>query len=137
MKSLLLVDDDLAVLKSLDKLFRKTGYEVICCTDGRQALAWVKKRGFDLVVIDIRMSDLDGVETVRAIKEARKACCQPDIPVVFITGYSDVVAVDKAKTFGDVVLKPFDLEDLLSRVKQQAAKSKSPRDEQTGIQDNP
>jgi CheY-like chemotaxis protein len=83
------------------------------------------------------MPDLDGVETVRAIKEARKACCQPDIPVVFITGYSDVVAVDKAKTFGEVVLKPFDLEDLLSRVKQQAAKSKSPRDEQTGIQDNP
>ena len=68
------------------------------------------------------MPDLDGVETIQKIKEIRNNQSKPDIPVVFITGFSDVVAIDRAKQYGEVILKPFDLEELLGRVKQQAAK---------------
>ncbi|MFA4842657.1 MAG: response regulator [Candidatus Omnitrophota bacterium] len=136
MLSLLVVDDDVAVLKSLEKLFKKEGYEVICAWSGTQALAWVAKRDFNLVIIDIRMPDLDGVETVKRIKEICRDKARPDIPVLFITGFSDVVAVDKARQFGEVLLKPFDLGDFLSRVKQQAAKY-IPPNAQTRDQDNP
>lgn len=121
-KTILAIDDDLAVLKSLEKIFKKEGYEVVCASSGKEALDWVTKKDFDLVIVDIRMPDLDGIETVGRIKEIRHKENKPHIPVVFITGYSDVVAIDKAKKYGEVVLKPFDLEEFLSRVKQQTAK---------------
>ena len=121
-KRILVVDDDLSVLKSLEKLFKKQGYEVTSVSSGKLALECVEKLDFDLIIIDIRMPDLDGVETIKRIKEIRKSKSKPDIPVVFITGYSDVVAIDKAKEYGEVILKPFDLEELLSRIKQQSEK---------------
>lgn len=121
-KSILVIDDDPSVLKSLERLFKKEGYEVSCASSGREALEWTAKQDFDLVIVDIRMPDIDGVETTRKIKEIRSNQSKPDIPVVFITGYSDIVAIDRAKQYGEVVLKPFDLEDFLNRVKQQSAK---------------
>jgi CheY-like chemotaxis protein len=116
-KRILVVDDDLSVLKSLEKLFKKQGYEVTSVSSGKLALECVEKVDFDLIIIDIRMPDLDGVETIKRIKEIRKSKSKQDIPVVFITGYSDVVAIDKAKQYGEVILKPFDLEELLSRIR--------------------
>jgi len=121
-KTILVIDDDLTVLKSLERLFKKEGYEIACVSSGKAALELIENRDFDLVVADIRMPDLDGVETVRMIKEMRAKQSKPNIPVVFITGYSDMVAIDKAKQYGEVVLKPFDLEEFLNRVKQQSAK---------------
>lgn len=121
-KKILVVDDDPSVLKSLEKLFKKEGYDVTCVSSGKQALDCIERRDFDLVIVDIRMPDLDGVETVRNIKEIRTNQSKPDIPVLFITGFSDVVAIDKAKQYGEVVLKPFDLGEFLIRVKQQSTK---------------
>jgi len=121
-KTILIVDDDISVLKSLEKLFKKEDYEVVCVSSGKEALEWIEKRDFDLVIIDIRMPDLDGIETTKKIKEIRRNKSKPDIPVVFITGYSDVVAIEKAKQYGEVVLKPFDLDEFLSRIKQQCTK---------------
>mgnify|MGYP001607326252 CR=1 FL=1 len=121
-KAILIVDDDLAVLRSLEKLFKKEGYEVTCVSSGKEALARVERFDFDLVIIDIRMPELDGIETVKSIKEIQKNKFKPDIPVIFITGYTDIDANEIAKKLGDVVLKPFDLEDLLNRVRQQSTK---------------
>jgi len=121
-KNILVIDDDRQVLISLERLFKKEGYEVICASSGKEALEWIEKRDFGLVIVDIRMPDLDGIETVRKIKEIRSNKSKPAIPVVFITGYSDVVAIDKAKQYGEVVLKPFDLVEFLNCVKQQSAK---------------
>jgi 3-oxoacyl-[acyl-carrier-protein] synthase II len=121
-KSILVIDDDPSVLKSLERLFKKEGYEVTCVSNGKEALEWIEKRDFDLVIADIRMPDLDGVETTKRIKEIRRNQSKPDIPVVFITGFSDVIAIDRAKQYGEVVLKPFDLEEFLNRVKQQSTK---------------
>jgi 3-oxoacyl-[acyl-carrier-protein] synthase II len=121
-KSILVIDDDPSILKSLERLFKKEGYEVICASSGKEALEWIEKKDFNSVIVDIRMPDLDGIETVRKIKEIRHNQSKLDIPVMFITGYSDVVAIDKAKQYGQVLLKPFDLEEFLNRVKQQSAK---------------
>ena len=123
-KSILLVDDDLQVLKSLEKLFKKEGHVTTCASSGKEALEWVEKKDFDLIVVDIRMPDLDGVDTVKKIREARTNKNQPDIPVVFLTGYSDMVAIDRAKQYGEVILKPFNLDEFLSHVKQEIAKGR-------------
>ena len=122
-KVILLIDDDLQVLKSLGRLLNKEGHETICACSGREALAWVEKKDFDLVLVDIRMPDLDGVDTVKRIKEITKNRNKPDMPVVFLTGFSDVVAIDRAKQYGEVILKPFDMDEFLSHVKREMAKS--------------
>lgn len=121
-KNILVIDDDISVLKSLEKLFKKEGYEVTSVLSGKEALECIEKKDFDLVIVDIRMPDLDGIETTKKIKEIRKSKSKIDIPVVFITGYSDVVAIDKARQYGEVVLKPFDLEEFLNRIRQQTTK---------------
>jgi 3-oxoacyl-[acyl-carrier-protein] synthase II len=121
-KYILVVDDDRQVLQSLERLFKKEGYNVVCASSGKEALEKVERGDFDLVIIDIKMPDLDGVETVNKIKEIKKNQSKPSIPVIFITGYADIDPVERAKQLGDVVLKPFDLEDLLSRVKHQSTK---------------
>jgi len=118
-KAILIIDDDLQVLKSLEKLLKKEGYDTTCAGSGKEALEWVERKDFDLVVVDIRMPDLDGVETTKKIKEIRKNKNKPDIPVVFLTGYSDMVAIDSAKQYGEVILKPFNLDEFLSHVRQE------------------
>lgn len=121
-KKILVVDDDRLVLNSLEKLFRKEGFEVFTAQSGHEALERIEDLDFDLIIIDIRMPELDGVETVKRIKEIRKEKDKPDIPVVFITGYADLAANAQADRLGEVVLKPFNLEDLLNRVKEQSGK---------------
>jgi 3-oxoacyl-[acyl-carrier-protein] synthase II len=121
-KNILVIDDDSQVLISLEHLFQKSGYSVATAKGGKEALQLIADRDFDLVVIDIRMPELDGVETVNKIKECRRNQNKVDIPIIFITGYADVDANAKAEELGEVVLKPFDLEDLLNRVKQQTVK---------------
>jgi len=115
----LIIDDDLAVLKSLERLFQKEGYKVSCAKGGNEAIEKAGVENFDLVIVDIRMPDLDGVETSRKIKEITKVKFGYDTPVLFITGFSDVVAIERAKEYGEVVLKPFDVENFLNRVKKE------------------
>jgi 3-oxoacyl-[acyl-carrier-protein] synthase II len=121
-KKILVIDDDLQVLNSLKKLFNKEGYTVGTASSGAEALEKIDKTDFDLVIIDIRMPDLDGIETVTKIKEIRKRQAKSNIPVIFITGYADIDAHKTAKEFGDLILKPFDIEELLNRVKDYSAK---------------
>ena len=121
-KSILVIDDDPLVLKSLQKLFKKEGCEVATAQSGRDALAMVEKADFDLVIADIRMPELDGIETVRKIKEIRKRNERPEIPVIFITGYSDIEAHATAKELGELILKPFDLEEFLQFVQDYSTK---------------
>lgn len=121
-KRILVVDDDRLVLNSLEKLFRKEGLDVFTAQSGHEALKRIEDLDFDLVIIDIRMPDIDGIETVKRIKEIRKEKDKPDIPVVFITGYADLAANAQAEQLGEVILKPFDLENLLNRVKEQIGK---------------
>ena len=121
-KNILVIDDDVLVLNSLEKLFKKEGYAVIAASSGKEALEKIEESDFDLVIVDIRMPELDGIEAVRNIKRIRKTKNKPDIPVIFITGYADIEANERAKKIGEVVLKPFDLEEFLACVKQQSTK---------------
>jgi 3-oxoacyl-[acyl-carrier-protein] synthase II len=121
-KRILVVDDDSLVLSSLNKLFFKEGYEVSLAQTGEEALNIIDQAEFDLIIIDIRMAELNGVETVKKIKEIRKSKGKVEIPVIFITGYADLASLVEAPQLGEVVMKPFDLDEFLNRVKQQTSK---------------
>ena len=119
-EKILIVDDDPLVLKTVSRLLSSRGYQASTAQSGRKAIQMVAKHDFDLVLSDIRMPELDGVETVQIIKEHYdhhgKTCA-----FLFITGYSDDKRTEAAANSGrgKVLLKPFEAEDLLENVKLQ------------------
>lgn len=121
-KKILIIDDDIMVLKSLKKLFNKEGFIVCLAQSCKESLELIKKDRFDLIIADIRMPEIDGVETVKLIRDQCKNDNKAEIPVMFITGYSDIEAHEKAKGIGEVVLKPFDLEKFINFVKDYTCK---------------
>jgi DNA-binding NtrC family response regulator len=103
----LIVDDDKNVRDFLKLFLKKKGFQnVETVQNGQEALAIVEKEDINLVLLDVRMPGLDGIEVLRAIKKIRK-----DIPVVMITAYPDEEKVKEAMKEGayDYIIKPFDL----------------------------
>jgi len=116
-KKILVIDDDRLVLNTLRKLFSKEAYDVVTAQNGKEALEIIKKADFDLVIADIKMAGMDGVETATAIKKYFNERNKPEIPVVFITGYADIADQKHAQNLGEVLIKPFDNKELLENVK--------------------
>lgn len=112
-KNILIIDDDGLVTKSLCDLLNKKGFQTDALDNGLDAIDKIKDTHIDLIVVDIRMPEIDGVQTVKRIKEILRAKHRPDIPVVFITGYSDSQANLEAKELGRVMFKPFDNQEFL------------------------
>ena len=119
MAKILLIDDEDLVVKSLEKLLRKEGYEVISVRNGLEAIDKVKETDFDLIITDIRMPQLNGIETLVRIRDVSKQMGRTQIPELCITGYADEEINKKAEQIGvaDYLYKPFDLRDFLSCVK--------------------
>jgi two-component system KDP operon response regulator KdpE len=110
---ILLVDDEVVIQRALAPLLRSHGYEVEVVGSGRDALAAVAARSPDLIVLDLGLPDLDGVEVCRRIRLESKA------PIVVLSargGEADKVA---ALDIGadDYVTKPFGSEELLARIR--------------------
>jgi len=116
-RSILVIDDDKMVTYSLANLLTKEGYSTATSHDGLDALDKVIQEGdFDLIVCDIRLPGINGYETVKKIKDHLKANSKPDIPVIFITGFTDKDVHLKAQELGKVFLKPFDNKELLKDI---------------------
>ncbi len=107
--TILVVDDDTSHCTILQALLRGWGYEVSLAHNGRQALEQVRERVFDLVLCDIRMAEMDGIETLKEIK-----AYNPSIPVLIMTAYSSVgTAVEALKSGAlDYLVKPLDFDSL-------------------------
>lgn len=116
-KKILVVDDDRLVLNTLRKLFSKESYDVVTVQSGKEALEKIKKADFDLIVSDIKMAGIDGVETATAIKRYFNEKGKPEIPIVFITGYADIAEQKHAQNLGEVLIKPFDNKELLENIR--------------------
>ncbi|OGX23605.1 MAG: hypothetical protein A3J51_06710 [Omnitrophica WOR_2 bacterium RIFCSPHIGHO2_02_FULL_45_21] len=112
-KNILVIDDDGMVSKSLCGLLNKSGFSAEALENGFDAIDRIKDTHIDLIVVDIRMPEIGGVETVKRIKEILKAKHKPDIPVIFITGYTDSKINLEAKELGEVIFKPFDNQEFL------------------------
>lgn len=107
----LIVDDEPDMLKLLSMIIReKTPYEVITTNNPVEAFELVKKGGFDLVIADLKMPGLDGIELLDAVKKV-----DPDIPVIIITAYATVESATEAIQKGgfDFITKPFRKEQIL------------------------
>lgn len=93
MGKILIVDDEQSIIDSLSLILEHEGYEVEGCNDGYAAIDKVNRNGFDLVLLDIKMPKLDGIETLERIKEINS-----DIVVVMISGHGTIeTAVEATK----------------------------------------
>lgn len=115
-KNILVIDDDGLVAKSLCSALEISGYSSDSSQNGFDAIDKVKDTHIDLIIADIRMPDIDGIQTVKKIKEALKARNRVDIPVIFITGYADPEKNRQAQEIGEVLLKPIDMNVLLEKL---------------------
>jgi len=119
-KDILVIDDEELIVKSLRKLLEKNGFTVLIAKNGQDALAMTEEENFDLIIADIRMPGMNGVETIRCINEAQKNSDNKEIPVIFITGYADEEIKRKAKALKPIayIYKPFDIQELVNKVRE-------------------
>ena len=115
-KRILMVDDEELLTKTFTRLLEKNAYEVYSIKNGHDAATMVEEESFDLIICDIRMPGLNGVETIRRINEILEKKDQRPLPVVFITGYADQKLELEAKKLHPIAYlhKPFDSSELLS-----------------------
>jgi len=124
--NLLLIDDDPEVLQVLGAILAKEGYGLDSVTQGGAGLRAAKDGLPDLILLDIRLSDLDGIEVCRRLKADKRTS---DIPVIFISGLKAVE--DKIRGFEaggvDYIAKPFGVQEVLARVATHLTISRSQR----------
>jgi two-component system response regulator HydG len=110
---LLVVDDDQAILTLVGAIAQQEGFEVSTTTDSSEALQHLRRRPADLVLLDLRMPGVSGLETLRAIRAGSPRCC-----VVLMSGYATIDSAVEAVKLGaaDYLTKPFDLQRLRRRL---------------------
>lgn len=117
-KNILIVDDIPANLKVLSKILIQKGYEIQTVNSGQMALEAVQNMLPDIILLDIKMPEIDGYEVCRQLKAEQKTC---EIPIIFLSASDD--AIDKVQAFevggSDYISKPFQLEEILVRIKNQ------------------
>ena len=122
---LLIVDDEHHVRESLSHWFTEDGYEVVAADSAKEALTLLGRRTFDVVVTDIKMPGMDGLELQRRILEK-----DPELAIIVITAYASVATAVQALKEGayDYLAKPFDPEEL-TRVVEKAVEKRRLRRE--------
>jgi two-component system, NtrC family, response regulator HydG len=110
MKSkILIVDDDPSLRRMLEAVLTSDGYEVAEADDGSKAVAAVKGQFFDLILMDVRMAGMSGIEALKQIKKL-----SPGIPIIIMTAYASVDTAREALKSGaiDYLTKPMDIDEL-------------------------
>ncbi|MEE9524348.1 MAG: response regulator, partial [Thermodesulfovibrionales bacterium] len=107
--SILVVDDDETALDVTVSLLEETGYSVIPCSDGIEAINKIKEENVDVVLSDIRMPNISGIDLLKKINDYNS-----DVPVILMTGYADLdIAIEAIKRGAyDFITKPYQLESL-------------------------
>jgi two-component system cell cycle response regulator len=113
---ILVVDDLPSNLKVLRGLLKKSGYQLIFASSGRQCLDSIQKNRPDLILLDLMMPEMDGIEVCRRLKESPLTA---EIPVIFLTASNEIDHLMQAFDLGavDYITKPFRSSELLARIK--------------------
>ncbi len=118
MTKVLVIDDDRDMCLLLKKFLERNNYEVIDFTNGKKALAWYEENKPDIVLCDLRLEDISGLEILKKMKSSN-----PDLPFLIITGYSDVKSAVDIMRHGayDYITKPLFPDEILTTIKQALA----------------
>ncbi|MDD4953280.1 MAG: response regulator [Candidatus Omnitrophica bacterium] len=118
-KNILVIDDEGLVTKSLRKLLTKEGYNAVIASGASEAMEKLKAFSFDLIISDIRMPEIDGIETIQRLRQLQKDAGRQPIPEIIITGHADQEKYKEALKLGvsDYIFKPFDTQQFLEAIK--------------------
>ncbi len=118
---ILAVDDNIINLATIEQEL-KSKYEVITVNSGVRAIRFLSKERPDLILLDIQMANMDGLETLRKIRELKDGA---KIPVIMLTGKKDRETVIEGTKLGiaDYVVKPFNAQDLHERIERALKKA--------------
>jgi len=106
---ILIVDDERSILDTLEMFFQQKGFEVLTSQNAKSSLALVRQHSPEIVILDIRLPDLNGLEVLRRIKAMKK-----DLSVIMMTAYHDMNTTIQAMRLGafDYIHKPIDINEL-------------------------
>jgi two-component system response regulator AtoC len=112
---ILVIDDEEIVRISCGKCLAPEGYDVDAAANGAEGLRLTRENDYDLILTDLKMPDMDGLEFLMTIKKTR-----PETKVIMITGYSTVEHAEEASRLGayDYIEKPFTPDTLIAAVKE-------------------
>src|SRR4030042_5192631 len=110
----LIVDDEEGIRESLSGIFEDEGYNVLTSSSGEEALRILKEQNPELILLDVWLPGIDGVQTLKDIKNMK-----PDLPVIMISGHGNIELAVKATKMGayDILEKPLSLERVLLAAK--------------------
>ena len=116
---ILLVDDEEEFVRALAKRLAARGLEVETASDGESAIEKIKGSEFDVIVLDLAMPNMDGIETLRRLR-----AIDPDLQVVLLTGHGTVKTGVEAMKAGalDFLEKPAELQELLAKIREAIAR---------------
>lgn len=116
MSKILIIEDEEAIRRVLTKILKEenSSYDIFDASDGLSAIEFIKNQDFDLILCDIKMPKMDGLEVLEATKKIK-----PDIPIVMISGHGDLETAVETMRHGayDYISKPPDLNRLLNTVR--------------------
>ena len=116
---LLLVDDEKGYTEVLSKRMSRREIDVAIALSGAEAIQTLRKRDFDVAVLDLKMEDMDGIEVLKIFKKM-----DPTMPVIMLTGHGSEKAAKEGMELGafDYLTKPCELKELIKRIKKAAEK---------------
>src|SRR6266516_3066629 len=125
---ILLVDDEQAIQTLLAYPLRRDGYEVVAAHDGQEALQRFAEQRFDLVVLDVMLPKLDGIEVCRRLR------ARSQVPIIMLTARDDEVDKVLGLEIGadDYITKPFSVRELRSRIRAALRRTEMQRAQPTG-----
>ena len=114
MKNILVIEDDISILRGLKDNLEYEGYSVLTETDGRKGLETAREKNVDLILLDIMLPGINGFEICRKIKKEK-----PELPIIMITARgSEMDKVSGLDTGADdYVTKPFSIPELMARIR--------------------
>lgn len=109
-KAILIIDDEAGMRDMISRLFTDSGCQTATAPDGAAGLAAAKQDDYDLVILDMSLPKMSGLDVLNGIKENK-----PEIPVIMVTAYGSTQTAIEAMRLGayDFIIKPFDLDELL------------------------
>ena len=113
--SVLLVDDEKGYLNVLSNRLLKRSIHATKAFSGTQAIQILRKHDFDVVVLDLKMEDMDGIEVLKIMKKM-----VPDLPVIILSGHGSQTAAQEGMSSGafDYLSKPCELQELMDKIRE-------------------